>query len=79
MLKIDFYKSNDLTIIVFFFIFPLFFKAVEMENMATDCRDEPETDFIYCCGAITEVLKFGSCQLHPGHKVLFLIIPGELD
>ncbi|XP_053191504.1 lipid droplet-associated hydrolase [Scomber japonicus] len=48
-----------------------------MENMGTDCRDKPQTDFIYCCGAITEVLKFGSCQLHSGHKVLFLIIPGN--
>lgn len=48
-----------------------------MDNMATDRRDEPQTDFIYCSGAITEVLKFGSCQLHSGHKVLFLIIPGN--
>eukprot|EP00064_Thunnus_orientalis_P008477 superscaffoldBa00001007_g8500 len=48
-----------------------------MENMVTDCRDEPQTDFIYCCGAITEVLKCGPNQLHSGHKVLFLIIPGN--
>ncbi|KAM7404106.1 hypothetical protein PAMA_004500 [Pampus argenteus] len=48
-----------------------------MENMVTDYRDEPQTDFIYCCGGITEVLKCGSCQLHSGHKVLFLIIPGN--
>lgn len=45
--------------------------------MGADRRDEPQTDFIYCCGAVTEVLKFGSCQLHSGHKVLFLIIPGN--
>ncbi|XP_045919655.1 lipid droplet-associated hydrolase isoform X3 [Micropterus dolomieu] len=49
----------------------------QMDNMVTDGRDEPQTDFMYCCGAITEVLKFGSCQLHSGHKVLFLIIPGN--
>uniref|UniRef100_A0A3P8S9P2 Lipid droplet-associated hydrolase n=1 Tax=Amphiprion percula TaxID=161767 RepID=A0A3P8S9P2_AMPPE len=48
-----------------------------METMATDRRDEPQMDFMYCSGAATEVLKFGSCQLHPGHKVLFLIIPGN--
>ncbi|XP_042357281.1 lipid droplet-associated hydrolase [Plectropomus leopardus] len=46
--------------------------------MLTDNMDEPHTDFIYCCGAITEVLKFGSHQLHSEkHKVLFLIIPGN--
>lgn len=45
----------------------------------TDRMDEPQTDFIYCLGAITEVLKFGCCQLQSGHKVLFLIIPGEVD
>ncbi|XP_075993739.1 lipid droplet-associated hydrolase [Genypterus blacodes] len=43
----------------------------------TEQRDEPQTDFLYCSGAITEVLKFGSCQLHSGHEVLFLIIPGN--
>ncbi|KAK2825861.1 hypothetical protein Q5P01_020075 [Channa striata] len=48
-----------------------------MENTVTDSRDEPQTDFIYCCGAVTEVLKFGSCQLQSGHRVLFLIIPGN--
>uniref|UniRef100_A0A3B4YHD2 Lipid droplet-associated hydrolase n=1 Tax=Seriola lalandi dorsalis TaxID=1841481 RepID=A0A3B4YHD2_SERLL len=45
--------------------------------MVTGSRDEPQTDFIFCCGANTEVLKFGSCQLHSGHKILFLIIPGN--
>ncbi len=61
-------------------MFPLFFlKANEMDNMVTDRRDEPQTDFIYCFGAITEVLKFGCCQLQSGHKILFLIIPGEVD
>uniref|UniRef100_A0A672Y852 Lipid droplet-associated hydrolase n=1 Tax=Sphaeramia orbicularis TaxID=375764 RepID=A0A672Y852_9TELE len=48
-----------------------------MDSMVEDRRDEPHTDFMYCCGAITETLKFGSCQLHSGHKVLFLIIPGN--
>ncbi|XP_026166552.1 lipid droplet-associated hydrolase isoform X1 [Mastacembelus armatus] len=48
-----------------------------MEHMVTDRGNEPHTDFIYCCGAITEVLKYGPCQLHSGHKVLFLIIPGN--
>lgn len=59
--------------------FPLFLRVNEMDDMVTDRRDEPQTDFVYCCGAITEVLKFGSCQLHSGHKVLFLILPGEFD
>ncbi|KAM6968649.1 lipid droplet-associated hydrolase [Tautogolabrus adspersus] len=48
-----------------------------MENMVTDRRDEPQTDFLYCAGAVTEVLRFGSSKLHSGHKVLFLIIPGN--
>uniref|UniRef100_A0A3B3IF61 Lipid droplet-associated hydrolase n=1 Tax=Oryzias latipes TaxID=8090 RepID=A0A3B3IF61_ORYLA len=39
---------------------------------------EPHTDFMFCCGAITEVLKFGPRQLHPEHKRVFLLIPGEL-
>ncbi|KAM4626043.1 lipid droplet-associated hydrolase [Polymixia lowei] len=48
-----------------------------MEAMVTEARDEPRIDFTYCCGAITEVLKFGSCHIHSGQKVLFLIIPGN--
>ncbi|XP_028994863.1 lipid droplet-associated hydrolase [Betta splendens] len=48
-----------------------------MEDMGADSRDVPHTDFIYCGGAATEVLKFGSVKLHPGHKILFLIIPGN--
>ncbi|XP_070698848.1 lipid droplet-associated hydrolase [Pempheris klunzingeri] len=52
-------------------------RANEMDNIAPDRRDEAHTDFLYCDGAITEVLKFGSCQLHSGCKVLFLIIPGN--
>uniref|UniRef100_A0A3P9HEQ8 Lipid droplet-associated hydrolase n=1 Tax=Oryzias latipes TaxID=8090 RepID=A0A3P9HEQ8_ORYLA len=36
---------------------------------------EPHTDFMFCCGAITEVLKFGPRQLHPEHKRVFLLIP----
>uniref|UniRef100_A0A665WBM6 Lipid droplet-associated hydrolase n=1 Tax=Echeneis naucrates TaxID=173247 RepID=A0A665WBM6_ECHNA len=35
-------------------------------------------NFIYCCGANTEVLKFGSFQLDSGlKKIIFLIIPGN--
>uniref|UniRef100_A0A4W6BPR2 Lipid droplet-associated hydrolase n=1 Tax=Lates calcarifer TaxID=8187 RepID=A0A4W6BPR2_LATCA len=63
-------------IIIGLVMFPSF-KAGEMEDMVTDSRDDPQTDFIYCFGANTEVLKFGSCQLHSGHKILFLIIPGN--
>ena len=48
-----------------------FLRANEMDDI-----DEPQTDFIYCCGALTEVLKFGSCQSL--QKVLFLIIPGRV-
>ncbi|XP_056152122.1 lipid droplet-associated hydrolase isoform X2 [Lampris incognitus] len=48
-----------------------------MGSVATEAKDEPRTEFTYCCGAITEVLKFGACHLVPGHKVLFLIIPGN--
>lgn len=39
--------------------------------------DPPHTDFFYCCGAATELLRFGSCPLTSAHKVLFLIIPGN--
>uniref|UniRef100_A0A3Q4MFY6 Lipid droplet-associated hydrolase n=1 Tax=Neolamprologus brichardi TaxID=32507 RepID=A0A3Q4MFY6_NEOBR len=39
--------------------------------------DPPHTDFFYCCGAATELLRFGSRPLTSAHKVLFLIIPGE--
>uniref|UniRef100_A0A3P8WDC6 Lipid droplet-associated hydrolase n=1 Tax=Cynoglossus semilaevis TaxID=244447 RepID=A0A3P8WDC6_CYNSE len=45
----------------------------EME--VTGSKDEPRTEFIYCYGANTELLKFGSCRLQPGHKNLILIIP----
>ncbi|XP_034001555.1 lipid droplet-associated hydrolase [Trematomus bernacchii] len=48
-----------------------------MDRVETEQRDEPQTDFIYCHRAVTEVLKFGSCQFNSGHKVLFLIIPGN--
>lgn len=50
------------------------FTAAEME--VTGSKDEPRTEFIYCYGANTELLKFGSCRLQPGHKNLILIIPG---
>ncbi|KAJ3613558.1 hypothetical protein NHX12_019805 [Muraenolepis orangiensis] len=35
------------------------------------------TEFIYCCGAITEVLKCGPARLNRQHKFLFLVIPGN--
>ncbi|MED6265925.1 hypothetical protein CHARACLAT_030433 [Characodon lateralis] len=40
-------------------------------------RDESQTEFIYCSGAATEVLKVGSCRLLSGQNMLFLIIPGN--
>ncbi|XP_041828799.1 lipid droplet-associated hydrolase [Melanotaenia boesemani] len=48
-----------------------------MDHSMGDRRDDPQTEFTYCCGAATELLKFGCCQLRPGHKVLFLVIPGN--
>ncbi|XP_061599913.1 lipid droplet-associated hydrolase [Cololabis saira] len=39
--------------------------------------DGPRTEFLYCCGAVTEVLKCGPSHLQPEHTVLFLIIPGN--
>lgn len=38
---------------------------------------EVQTDFIFCSGAATEVLKVGSSVLPPGEDVLFLIVPGN--
>lgn len=37
--------------------------------------DGAHTQFVYCCGAVTELLKFGSCL--SGCRLLILIIPGE--
>nr|XP_043904091.1 lipid droplet-associated hydrolase [Solea senegalensis] len=48
-----------------------------MQNMVTESREEPHTEFIYCCGANTELLKYGACHLQPTHKTLILIIPGN--
>lgn len=42
-----------------------------------DERDEPHTEFIYCCGAATELLKFGARRLTSAHKLLFIVIPGN--
>lgn len=40
--------------------------------------DEPSEEHIYCCGAITEVLKFGAGDLHGiSARLLFLVIPGR--
>lgn len=44
------------------------------------CAEEvkPFVQHLYCCGAITEVLKFGARDLRRLHaKVLFLLIPGN--
>lgn len=48
--------------------------SVTMDEV--DERDEPHTEFIYCCGAATELLKFGARRLTAAHKLLFLVIPG---
>ncbi|XP_019739730.1 lipid droplet-associated hydrolase isoform X1 [Hippocampus comes] len=47
----------------------------EMEN--AESGGAAQTDFIYCYGAITEVLRCGPPYLHTGHKVLVLVIPGN--
>ncbi|XP_061157998.1 lipid droplet-associated hydrolase isoform X2 [Syngnathus typhle] len=39
--------------------------------------DAAQRDFLYCYGAITEVLRCGPPDLHTGHKVLVLVIPGN--
>nr|XP_057933589.1 lipid droplet-associated hydrolase isoform X2 [Doryrhamphus excisus] len=48
-----------------------------MENTVMDIKNGAQTSFIYCYGAITEVLKCGPSHLHNGHKLLFLVIPGN--
>lgn len=46
--------------------------------MDSSILEEIQTDFIFCSGAVTEVLKVGSSVLQ-GEDVLFLIIPGESE
>uniref|UniRef100_A0A8C4ZQ99 Lipid droplet-associated hydrolase n=2 Tax=Gadus morhua TaxID=8049 RepID=A0A8C4ZQ99_GADMO len=48
-----------------------------MESAGTEGNSLSRTDFIYCCGAVTEVLRFGPAHLNHEHKVLFLVIPGN--
>ncbi|KAK7904473.1 hypothetical protein WMY93_017080 [Mugilogobius chulae] len=49
-----------------------------MGSLETDDTDKPNTDFLYCNGAITEVLKYGSCKLQQSkHDTLILVIPGN--
>lgn len=42
-------------------------------------------EYVYCRGAVTEVLKYGSTDLHAANKgpnppkVLILIIPGKME
>lgn len=40
-------------------------------------KHDPHTEFIYCCGAATELLKFGARRLTSAHKLLFVVIPGQ--
>ncbi|XP_061698775.1 lipid droplet-associated hydrolase isoform X2 [Syngnathoides biaculeatus] len=48
-----------------------------MESAVTVSRDEAQTDFTYCYGAITEVQRCGPLDLHNGQKLLVLVIPGN--
>ncbi|KAM4724627.1 lipid droplet-associated hydrolase isoform 3-T4 [Anableps anableps] len=45
--------------------------------MFTRTSMEIQTDFIFCSGAATQVLKVGSSHLPSGEDVLLLIIPGN--
>ncbi|XP_037550694.1 lipid droplet-associated hydrolase [Nematolebias whitei] len=40
-------------------------------------KNDPQSEFIYCCGAVTELLTCGASHLFSEHKLLFLIIPGN--
>lgn len=46
-----------------------------MDGFVPQTGHEGQTDFIYCCGLATELLRFGSCL--SGCRLLFLVIPGE--
>lgn len=49
-----------------------------MGSLVTDNTDKPSTEFFYCNGAVTEVLKFGRCKLQQsGQNALILVIPGN--
>uniref|UniRef100_A0A3B4A3B7 Lipid droplet-associated hydrolase n=1 Tax=Periophthalmus magnuspinnatus TaxID=409849 RepID=A0A3B4A3B7_9GOBI len=53
-----------------------------MGSLESDHTDPLSTEFVYCNGAITEVLKYGSCKTR--HDTLILVIPdsslaAELD
>lgn len=49
-----------------------------MGSVVTDNIDEPSTEFFYCYGAVTEVLKFGSCTSQQSRQdALILVIPGN--
>ncbi|KAG7466031.1 hypothetical protein MATL_G00160510 [Megalops atlanticus] len=58
-------------------------RAPEMGSPDAEDRGEAFEEHIYCCGALTEVLKFGARDLHPisrhhsPPRVLFLVIPGN--
>ncbi|KAJ0008539.1 hypothetical protein NQD34_015954 [Periophthalmus magnuspinnatus] len=46
-----------------------------MGSLESDHTDPLSTEFVYCNGAITEVLKYGSCKTR--HDTLILVIPGN--
>uniref|UniRef100_H3CD22 Lipid droplet-associated hydrolase n=1 Tax=Tetraodon nigroviridis TaxID=99883 RepID=H3CD22_TETNG len=46
-----------------------------MKDLVLKTSREGQTDFIYCCGVATELLRFGPCL--PGCRLLFLVIPGN--
>lgn len=46
-----------------------------MDTFVPKTGHEGQTDFIYCFGVATELLKFGPRL--SGSRLLFLIIPGE--
>lgn len=45
--------------------------------MTTCTRNGAQTEFFYCCGALTEVLKCGPSHLGSRNRILFLVIPGN--
>lgn len=49
-----------------------------MGSFVADSSENPSTEFVYCSGAVTEVLKFGSCNLQQSRQdALILVIPGN--
>lgn len=49
-----------------------------MGSLDSDTSDKPSTEFFYCNGAVTEVLKYGNCRLQQSRPdALILVIPGN--